>query len=164
MGNPILSAEDWKTYHATPTIGSIRHTLPRPAVPGIVNPAATVNAIEALLVDAAESVVLGLDSALTQALSDRAYDWPNRTVRSNGQTVSSPRDIIDTGELDSSQQLTRESRTVWRWDWTADHALIVHEGATLRNGTEIPARPWTKRGVEQYKPAAKFAQEVRRRV
>ena len=111
-----------------------------------------------------EQVVAGFDSALTQAISARAYPWPNRTRRRNGRTVSSPRDIIDTGELDSSQRLTRESRFVWRWDWTAAYALFVHEGVTLRNGTELPARRWTVRAVEQYKPVAKFAKEVRARV
>jgi hypothetical protein len=111
-----------------------------------------------------DGVVPAFDSALTQALSARVYQWPNRTVRRNGRTVSSPRDIIDTGDLDSSQQLTRESRFVWRWDWTAAHALFVHEGVTLRNGTDLPARRWTVRAVEQFKPVAKFAKEVRKNV
>ena len=130
----------------------------------IVNPTATARAIEDILVSAAEKIVPELDTALTQAISDRTYAWPRRTVRSNGQTVGSPRDIIDTGELDSSQSLTRQGRTEWLWRWTADHALIVHEGATLRSGTVLPARRWTGRAVQQYKPQEKFAREVSRRV
>lgn len=129
----------------------------------IVNPAATVKAIESVMVDSLAAIVPGLDTALTQAISARVYQWPRRTVRSNGQTVGSPRDIIDTGDLDSSQRLTRESALVWRWDWTAEHALFVHEGVTLRNGTEMPARRWTVRAVEQFNPNAKFAREVRSR-
>jgi hypothetical protein len=27
--------------------------------------------------------------------------------------------------------------------WSADYATAVHEGARLRNGTILPARPWT---------------------
>jgi hypothetical protein len=130
----------------------------------IVNPNAVAQRIEALLIDAALPVVAGLDTAFSQAIASREYDWPRQTRRANGLAVGSPRDIIDTGELDSSQQLTRETATDWRWDWTAAHALIAHEGATLRNGTELPARRWTERAVQAYKPAEEFAKEVRRRV
>jgi hypothetical protein len=130
----------------------------------ILNPQATVKAIESIMIDSLEAIVPELDTAFTQALSDKAYAWPGRTVRSNGQVVSSPRDIIDTGELDSSQRLARESRTAWRWDWTAGHALLVHEGATLRGGGVYPARRWTGRAVLQYKPYVKFAREVAKRV
>jgi hypothetical protein len=131
---------------------------------GIVNPGETIRALEQIGLRAMDEVVPGFDSALTQAISAKAYPWPRKTRRSNGRIVSSPRDIIDTGELDSSQQLTRESRFVWRWDWRAAHALFVHEGVTLRNGTELPARRWTVRAVEQYKPVAKFAKAVRANV
>lgn len=27
--------------------------------------------------------------------------------------------------------------------WSTPYVVYVHEGATLRNGTELPARPWT---------------------
>jgi hypothetical protein len=131
---------------------------------GIVNPGQTIRALEQIGLRAMEGVVPAFDSALTQALSAKAYQWPRKTVRSNGRTVSSPRDIIDTGELDSSQRLTRESRLVWRWDWNAAYALFVHEGVTFSNGTDMPARRWTVRAVEQFKPVAKFAKEVRKYV
>jgi hypothetical protein len=129
----------------------------------IVNPNATVKALEQIMLAAGEQVALGLDTAFTDKLSSREYDWPGPTRRANGQTVTTPRDIIDTGELDSSQQLLR-SRGEWLWLWTTPHALIVHEGATLRNGGEYPARRWTRRAVLDYKPLVKFAQEVRKRV
>lgn len=130
----------------------------------IVNRAAAVKAIENILVDAGADVVAGLDAAFAQKIASTEWQWPRPTRRRNGRTVNSPRDIIDTGELDSSQQLTRVSRVEWRWDWTADHALLVHEGFTLRSGGEYPARPWTERAVADYRPVQKFAQEVRRRV
>lgn len=130
----------------------------------IVNPAATVRAIEAILLDAAAPVVAGLDSAFAEKISSPDYQWPGPTRRSDGRVVNSPRDIIDTGAFDSSQQLTRPARGVWLWLWAVPYALVIHEGATLRNGGEYPARPWTKRAVADYQPAEKFAQEVRRRV
>jgi hypothetical protein len=129
----------------------------------VVNPTATVRALESIMLDAGEQVALGLDTAFAEAIASKEYEWPGDTRRANGQTVGSPRDIIDTGELDSSQQLLR-SRGEWLWLWTAPHALIVHEGATLRNGGEYPARRWTRVAVLAYKPHARFAQEVRKRV
>ena len=130
----------------------------------ILNPGSVVRNLEAILIDAALPVVAGLDSAFAQKLASPEYQWPGTTKRQNGSTVGSPRDIIDTGELDSSQRLTRLSRLEWLWDWSADHALTAHEGATLRNGTDYPARRWTVRAVQAYKPLSKFAQEVRKRV
>ena len=130
----------------------------------ILNPGSVVRNLEAILIDAALPVVAGLDAAFAQKLASNEYDWPRPTVRSDGRPVTRPRDIIDRGELDSSQRLTRLSRLEWLWDWSADHALTAHEGATLRNGTDYPARRWTVRAVQAYKPLSKFAQEVRRRV
>jgi hypothetical protein len=130
----------------------------------ILNPTATVRALESILIDAGESVVAGLDDAFAQKLASPEYQWPGTTKRQNGSTVGSPRDIIDTGELDSSQRLSRAGKGDWLWTWTADHALLVHEGATLRNGGEYPARPWTRRAVAAYNPVKKFAEEVKRRV
>jgi hypothetical protein len=116
------------------------------------------------MVSSGEVVVAGLDSEFADKISSIEYDWPNTTRRRNGQVVTSPRDIIDTGELDSSQRLTRARRGDWRWFWMAPHSLIVHQGATLRGGGFYPARPWTRRAVAAYKPYLKFAQEVRKRV
>jgi hypothetical protein len=130
----------------------------------ILNPGSVVRNLEGILIDAAESVVAGLDGAFTEKLASPEYDWPRPTVRSNGRTVTSPRNIIDTGELEGSQRLARISRVEWLWDWRAGHALINHEGGTLRNGTDYPARRWTARAVQSYKPAEKFVAEVRRRV
>jgi hypothetical protein len=130
----------------------------------ILNPNATIKALESILFDAGEQVVAGLDSAFSEKLASPEYQWPGTTKRQNGQTVGSPRDIIDTGELDSSQRLSRAGKGDWLWVWTAPHALIVHEGATLRNGGEYPARRWTRRAVVAYNPVKKFAEEVRKRV
>jgi hypothetical protein len=130
----------------------------------ILNPNAVTRKLESILIDAGEVVVSELDTAFSQKIASKEWPWPNPTKRRNGQTVTSPRDIIDTGALDGSQQLTRPKRGTWIWLWTAPYALIVHEGATLRNGGEYPARPWTKAAVREYQPFKKFAQEVKRRV
>jgi hypothetical protein len=130
----------------------------------ILDPNLVAQKLESILIDAGEVVVVGLDTAFSQKISSSEWPWPGPTKRRNGQTVTSPRDIIDTGELDSSQRLTRPKRGTWIWLWTAPYALFVHEGATLRGGGEYPARPWTKAAVAEYQPGDKFAQEVKRRV
>ena len=41
--------------------------------------------------------------------------------------------------------------------WSADHAAIVHEGATLQNGTELPARPWVDESVQRFNATESYA-------
>jgi hypothetical protein len=41
--------------------------------------------------------------------------------------------------------------------WSADHAALVHEGATLKNGTELPARPWVDETVQQFNAPESYA-------
>jgi hypothetical protein len=73
------------------------------------------------------------------------------TIRSNGDAVGSPRNILDQETLAKSQQAPQITgmRAVFRW--TAGrkkdgggYVTAVHEGARLRNGTLLPARPWTR--------------------
>ncbi|MFM5926427.1 MAG: hypothetical protein ACKO9U_07425 [Dolichospermum sp.] len=42
--------------------------------------------------------------------------------------------------------------------WSSEHAAIVHEGVTLRNGTELPARPWVDETVQQFNTTEAYAQ------
>ena len=35
------------------------------------------------------------------------------------------------------------------YTWNAAYAATIHEGATLRNGTILPPRPWVDRAVER---------------
>jgi hypothetical protein len=135
----------------------------------ITNPQAAVSKLESILIDAGKDVAAGLDAAFSQKIASPEYLWLRETRRRNGSTVRSPRNIIDTGRLDASQRLERPSATEWRWVWDASNGgfqypLLVHEGATLSNGGEYSARPWTKRATEEYRPTEKFAQEVKRRV
>ncbi|WP_238360572.1 hypothetical protein [Iningainema tapete] len=36
-----------------------------------------------------------------------------------------------------------------QYEWESDHAAIVHDGATTKSGTELPARPWTELGLKE---------------
>ena len=53
------------------------------------------------------------------------------------------RDIVDTGQLRSSQQLVFTAPLEAIYSWPVEYAAYVHEGYTLRNGTRVEGRPWT---------------------
>jgi hypothetical protein len=49
-----------------------------------------------------------LDGALRDAIDAPVYRWPRKTRRSTGEVVTSPRNIVDTGELRDSQSMLIE--------------------------------------------------------
>jgi hypothetical protein len=84
-----------------------------------------------------------------QFLEDK---WPydGETVRKNGETVTSPRNIFDLGELYRSGRdsfsITQDGKDITAsWDWDAKnssgrgYAWYVHEGL----GTNLSPRQWT---------------------
>lgn len=71
-----------------------------------------------------------------------AWPWPRETRRRVG-TVGSPRNITDIGTLKQSFHYSSPNPYVLEARWSANYATAVHEGARLRNGTILPARPWT---------------------
>lgn len=84
-----------------------------------------------------------LNSAIIQAFKDTILLFG----RENTKVISTPglfpefpnSDIVDTGELRSSQTIEFESDTVGVLSWPKAYALPVHEGATFRN------RPFMRR-------------------
>ena len=46
--------------------------------------------------------------------------------------------------------------------WSADHAALVHEGATLRNGTELPARPCVDQTIQQFNAPESYAESFQK--
>jgi hypothetical protein len=79
-----------------------------------------------------------------------AWNWPRETKRRVG-SVGSPRNIVDIGTLRQSFAYSSPNPYALEARWSADYATAVHEGARLRNGTILPARPWTDavRGTRQ---------------
>jgi len=71
-----------------------------------------------------------------------AWPWPRETRRRVG-TVGSPRNIVDIGTLRQSGTYGFPDPFTMEASWSANYATAVHEGARLRNGTILPARPWT---------------------
>jgi hypothetical protein len=98
-----------------------------------------------------------LSDAYDDAMTDKVWAWDGITHRKNGEVVGSPRNILDTEELINSKIIVRSGNNA-KIEWTADHSTIVHDGATLRNGTELAARPWTKLAAERFN-ASEFMQK-----
>ena len=46
--------------------------------------------------------------------------------------------------------------------WPVEYAPIVHDGATLKSGARISARPWTERGLDQLDIDAAFERAMQR--
>lgn len=71
------------------------------------------------------------------------------------------RDIVDTGQLRSSQQLVFTKPLEAIYSWPVEYAVPVHEGYTLRNGRFVQGRPWTRTAIEEWNPDEDFARNLR---
>ena len=85
-----------------------------------------------------EQTVKNFANQCTEEIESEKWQWDGITHRSNGQVVGSPRDIVDTGELRDSQAILIEGNKA-SVDYSAEHAVKVHEGSPADN---YPARPF----------------------
>lgn len=90
---------------------------------------------------------------LDEAMQESTWNWPGTTFRQNGEVVSSPRNIVDTGELINSKKLSTRfgvTQASYLLTYTAPYAALVHWGGYIspygRAGdqTYIPGRPWAQ--------------------
>lgn len=112
-----------------------------------------------------------LTGRLDAAVSGEHWPWPRQTPRFGGSSsladaaaqwkaaggsgVGSPRSIVDSGNLKQSRDFQLDRATLKaEWNWNADYAAAVHEGAYInpfgnRNKiVQLPARPWTQAVIE----------------
>lgn len=100
-------------------------------------------------------------SAMTTVISE-PRQWPygfGITYRQNGEVVEgSFRNIVDLANLKNSQSMIREGmRTTYQWDGMGETPpIIVHEGATLPSGKQIPPRRWTEVAADELDWQAAF--------
>ena len=55
-----------------------------------------------------KATAITYNRAMQEAIASPVWNWPRRTVRSDGSIAGSPRDILDTGDLLNSQKLSFE--------------------------------------------------------
>ena len=103
-----------------------------------------------------------LGAEFPKQISEKKWDWPNETIRKNGQTVTTPRDIVDLGNLRASQRRETISATAVEWTWHVDYSAVVHDGPKLKDGQQYRHRPWTKDAEKEVKLLKDFADRLRR--
>ena len=107
------------------------------------------------------------DDQFRGAIEADVYAWPRETVRSNGRTVGSPRDIVDTGKLRDSQQFQVNDLAInFLWDAIdpetgLSYASDVFYGYTNGNGTDFPARDWISYAFSQRPPIETLSEAIR---
>ncbi len=84
-----------------------------------------------------------LDARLREEIRSVQYPWPGVTQRRNGETVGSPRDIVDTGAFLRSQRRRRINLTTIRFEWGGSggvtYAGYIFQGIPSK---AYPARDW----------------------
>lgn len=98
---------------------------------------------------ASRIVVPELNSAFQDAIGSKVWEHPRTTIRSNGQTVGSPRNIVDTGILKASNSF-QVNGTLATFRWTVNYAAAQHWGASIypygnkkAKKVDLPPKPWT---------------------
>jgi hypothetical protein len=106
------------------------------------------------LVKAVSYVSKDLAFALDQNIGSDVWNWPRDTQRANGETVGSPRDIVDTGKLAASLELKEsflKTKGTIQIAYKAPYAALMHYGGAIQpygnpNAATvfIPGRPWVE--------------------
>lgn len=81
------------------------------------------------------------------------WEWFRNTKRQSGQVVGSPRDIVDTGKLRESLNVTNVGDSHVRYEYQEDYAGLVHQGfdgaGKAGQPESYPARPWVNATVDE---------------
>lgn len=89
-----------------------------------------------------------LDRQLKEEIKAPVYRWPGPTKRRNGATVTSPRDIVDTGAFLRSQVRRRVDATTVKFTW--GNEAVTYAGIILKGkGNNYPARDWISRAFDK---------------
>lgn len=92
-------------------------------------------AFRAAVKAAMEQTAARLDTRFREEFDQADWKYP---------TEPKVRDIVDTGRLRDSQQLTISPEGEATFSWSAPYATEVHEGGVTLDGTRFPGRPWTR--------------------
>jgi hypothetical protein len=106
--------------------------------------------IDRAIASALSDLVDVLSAEANALMTENRWDWPNVTHRKNGEIVTSPRNIYDTGELFKSQR---------SWS-TGDNAEILYD---CDYAAEVHAdRPWLETAAIETDIEAVFAKSLRK--
>jgi len=110
------------------------------------------SAVVSGMIKASAYVQRDLKVALGEAVGSSTWDWPRTTIRKNGQIVSSPRNIVDTGALKNSLSIAEKNlktKTTLMIKYSTPYAALAHYGGVVQpygnrnaNAVLVPGRPW----------------------
>ena len=120
--------------------------------------------IDRVAADAIAVVVQEFSVALRDSFDAAIYFWPNETVRSTGEIASSPRNVIDTGQLQDSQAVKQITLKRWEIAWEVAYAAIVLLGFQGVGGNSQPGRDWIGYALSNIDLRQVFSEEVRARL
>jgi hypothetical protein len=115
------------------------------------------------LLNSAQQTFEEIGREMQLQITEKRRLYPRETKRRNGDVVSSPRDVVDLGELrDSmSEETLRTTQEVeYSIKWDADHAQYVFVGTT-HGDKKIPPYPWTSIVLAQKPPIETFKKVLR---
>lgn len=102
-----------------------------------------------------ESYLPGL---LDQALEASVWSWPRTTLRKNGTTAGTSRNIVDTGALKGSVKVVTKylkTKSIFSVVYKSPYASLIHYGGYIvpygdpsRQKVYIPGRPWVTAVIE----------------
>lgn len=93
------------------------------------------DALRTAVDEATDRLVTWLDARFTEEITTAKWPFP---------TPPQVRDIVNTGALLRSQQVTRTSSGEIRAEWPVAYAAQAHEGGVGLDGRRFPARRWTQ--------------------
>jgi len=91
-----------------------------------------------------------------ESIVQQRYQWPQITIRQNGQVVTSPRNIVDTGAFKLSQERTVVNATTCLFTWNVPYSSLILTGYTTSTGKRFPARDWIRPVLLQEFPMQRF--------
>jgi hypothetical protein len=107
-----------------------------------------------------EKTAIDLAAFYKDEFENKIWDWPRTTTRVNGETVSSPRNIVDTGALRDSQKLEIENsgrsigkvKAIFRWEDEKASGVFLGETIVSDAGKsyELPARNLPIEGLARF--------------
>lgn len=103
-----------------------------------------------------------MSQAFDDAIADKIYEYPRATKRRNKSVVTSPRDILDLGNLYDSKSIARSSDgNAVEFSWETPYSMAVHEGHTTKSGASVPPRRWTEKAMEETNLGEVFEVQLR---
>ena len=164
-----------------PFVASAQLFAPRPKLEhnGLIARAKADIAVVNGMREGGNIVATKLKLALDEAMDAPVWNWTGiPTKRSNGRTVGSPRDIVDTGKLKKSGQVKLAhypSVTNFSIKYLAPHANIVYHGGAIqpygnKNAATqfLPGRPWVgavlngTHGITKFDLKTPYAEALKR--